>query len=93
MHIKDRQNRISVQKLEEVSEFGKAERKTVAFQKRDMLNREFIEKMVQYIENNYSNSSLNVSIVGNEFNTASPYLSKMFKEYREGGHDGFTGVE
>ncbi len=67
--------------LEEVSEFGKAKRKTVAFQKRDMLNKEFIEKVVQYIENNYSNSSLNVSIVGNEFNTASPYLSKMFKEY------------
>lgn len=67
--------------LEEVSEFSKAKRKAVNVQKKEMLNRDFIDEVAKYIENNYDDGNLNVTTIGKEFNTAPPYLSKMFKDY------------
>lgn len=41
---------------------------------------EFSDKLIQYIEENYSNSKLNVSAIAADFNFTAHYLSQQFKQ-------------
>lgn len=48
---------------------------------RDRQNKEFIDKIVSYININYNNYTLNLNMVSDKFDVSSPYLSKLFKQY------------
>lgn len=66
--------------LEEVSEFTRTQVKSNTYQKRDMIKRDLADNVARYIEDNYSDSNLNISIISKEYNMAPTYLSKIFKD-------------
>lgn len=44
-----------------------------------------IKKIKQYIDNNYTNSDINITTVGDSFGLTGPYISRLFKEQESEG--------
>ncbi|MBD0381396.1 AraC family transcriptional regulator [Paenibacillus sedimenti] len=67
--------------LHHVCEYTWARRQQNMDQSRQRALQKLVEEVTAYIENNYNNPNLNVTMIGNHFDRKATYLSKLFKDY------------
>jgi two-component system response regulator YesN len=71
--------------LLKVCEYTLAKRQHNMQHTRQRVLQELVEQVKSYIEANYKDSNLNVTMIGNHFDRKATYLSKLFKDYTEEG--------
>lgn len=67
--------------LEQICTYTAAKRQVAISHTRQKALQELVEEISVYIENNYSDANLNVTMIGNHFDRKATYLSKLFKDY------------
>ncbi|WP_282937502.1 helix-turn-helix domain-containing protein [Paenibacillus sp. RC67] len=77
--IKEMQEEL-VNLLNEVCSYAAAKLETKVSKEKTQSLRELADDVIRFIEGHYADVNLNVSMIGNEFDMKSSYLSKLFKE-------------
>ncbi|MDD9265873.1 helix-turn-helix domain-containing protein [Paenibacillus sp. GCM10023248] len=64
-----------------ICEYTSAKRQATMSQQRQKALQQLVEEISTFIEDNYSDANLNVSMIGTHFDRKATYLSKLFKDY------------
>lgn len=67
--------------LVQVCAYTSAKRQHTISQTRQKALQQLVEEVSTYIEHNYTNANLNVTMIGSHFDRKATYLSKLFKDY------------
>ncbi|SDN20429.1 Helix-turn-helix domain-containing protein [Paenibacillus sp. yr247] len=67
--------------LVQVCAYTSAKRQQTISQSRQKALHQLVEEVSAYIEHNYTNANLNVTMIGSHFDRKATYLSKLFKDY------------
>ncbi|NOU88627.1 helix-turn-helix domain-containing protein [Paenibacillus sp. LMG 31460] len=67
--------------LEQVCAYTSAKRQHTISLTRQKALEQLVNEVTDYIEHNYTDANLNVTMIGSHFNRKATYLSKLFKDY------------
>ncbi|MGO4276519.1 helix-turn-helix transcriptional regulator, partial [Paenibacillus sp. TAF58] len=67
--------------LEQVCAYTSAKRQHTISLTRQKALQQLVDEVTTFIEHNYSDANLNVTMIGSHFNRKATYLSKLFKDY------------